>query len=101
VFLATPRRCEQCQHGLKDRRTPSTESRSTRAAKSGDYEESVHEAKADFRIEFEDGSRATFCLANPGSSVVGTRQEQCSRISRVNLAPFIRLKSCYSDVLLI
>jgi hypothetical protein len=30
---------------------------------------SVHEAKADFRIEFEDGSRATFCLANPGSSV--------------------------------
>jgi len=27
----------------------------------------VHEAKADFRIEFEDGSSATatFCLANP------------------------------------
>jgi hypothetical protein len=30
---------------------------------------SVHEAKADFRLEFEDGSSATFCLANPGSSV--------------------------------
>jgi hypothetical protein len=30
---------------------------------------SVHEAKADFKIEFEDGSSATFCLADPGSSV--------------------------------
>jgi hypothetical protein len=30
---------------------------------------SVHEAKAKFRIEFEDGSSATFCLADPGSSV--------------------------------
>jgi hypothetical protein len=30
---------------------------------------SVHEAKADFKIEFEDGSSATFRLANPGSSV--------------------------------
>jgi hypothetical protein len=30
---------------------------------------SVHEAKADFKIEFEDGSSLTFCLANPGSSV--------------------------------
>jgi hypothetical protein len=30
---------------------------------------SVHEAKADFKIEFEDGSSATFSLANPGSSV--------------------------------
>ena len=30
---------------------------------------SVHEAKADFRIDFEDGSSATFCLADPGSSV--------------------------------
>ena len=30
---------------------------------------SVHEAKAEFKIEFEDGSSATFCLANPGSSV--------------------------------
>ena len=29
----------------------------------------VHEAKADFRIEFEDGSSATFCLADPGLSV--------------------------------
>ena len=30
---------------------------------------SVHEVKADFKIEFEDGSSATFCLADPGSSV--------------------------------
>ena len=30
---------------------------------------SVHEVKADFKIEFEDGSSATLCLANPGSSV--------------------------------
>ena len=30
---------------------------------------SVHEAKADFKIEFEDDSSATFCLTDPGSSV--------------------------------
>jgi hypothetical protein len=30
---------------------------------------SVREAKAEFKIEFEDGSTATFCLADPGSSV--------------------------------
>ena len=30
---------------------------------------SVHEAKAEFKIEFEDGSGATLCLADPGSSV--------------------------------
>jgi hypothetical protein len=30
---------------------------------------SVHEAKAEFKIEFEDGSSVTFCLADPGSSV--------------------------------
>jgi hypothetical protein len=30
---------------------------------------SVHEAKAEFKIEFEDGSSATFCLVDPGSSV--------------------------------
>jgi hypothetical protein len=29
----------------------------------------VHEAKAEFRIDFEDGSSATFLLTNPGSSV--------------------------------
>jgi hypothetical protein len=29
----------------------------------------VHEAKADFKSEFEDGSSATFCLGDPGSSV--------------------------------
>jgi coenzyme F420-reducing hydrogenase alpha subunit len=30
---------------------------------------SVHEAKAEFKIEFEDGSTATLQLADPGSSV--------------------------------
>ena len=30
---------------------------------------SVHEAKAEFKIEFEDGSSTTFSLADPGSSV--------------------------------
>ena len=30
---------------------------------------SVHETKVEFRIEFEDSSSATFCLADPGSSV--------------------------------
>jgi len=30
---------------------------------------SVHEAKANFKIEFEDGSSAKLCLADPGSSV--------------------------------
>ena len=30
---------------------------------------SVHETKAEFKIDFEDGSSATFCLADPGSSV--------------------------------
>ena len=30
---------------------------------------SVHEAKAEFRIEFEGGSSTTVCLADPGSSV--------------------------------
>ena len=35
----------------------------------GSKVKSVHEAKADFKIEFEDGSSATFCLADPGSSV--------------------------------
>ena len=29
----------------------------------------VHEAKAEFKIEFEDASSATFRLADPGSSV--------------------------------
>jgi hypothetical protein len=28
----------------------------------------VYEARAEFKIEFEDGSSATFCLADPGSS---------------------------------
>ena len=30
---------------------------------------SVQETKAEFKIDFEDGSTATLCLANPGSSV--------------------------------
>jgi hypothetical protein len=30
---------------------------------------SVHESKVEFKIEFEDGSSATFCLADPGSPV--------------------------------
>ena len=30
---------------------------------------SVHEAKAEFKIEFEDGSSATVSLADPGSSI--------------------------------
>jgi hypothetical protein len=30
---------------------------------------SVHEAKAEFKIDFEDGSSATLNLADPGSSV--------------------------------
>jgi hypothetical protein len=30
---------------------------------------SVHEAKAELKIEFEDGWSATFLLADPGSSV--------------------------------
>jgi hypothetical protein len=30
---------------------------------------SVHEAKAEFKIDFEDGSSATLYLADPGSSV--------------------------------
>ena len=29
----------------------------------------VHEAKAEFKIDFEDGSSATLSLADPGSSV--------------------------------
>ena len=39
------------------------------AVSPGSKVKSVHEAKADFEIEFEDGSSATFSLANPGSSV--------------------------------
>ena len=38
-------------------------------APAGSKVKSVHEAKAEFKIEFEDGSSATFCLADPGSSV--------------------------------
>jgi hypothetical protein len=30
---------------------------------------SVHESKAEFKIDFEEGSSATLCLADPGSSV--------------------------------
>jgi len=41
----------------------------TAAVSPGSKVKSVHEAKADFKMEFEDGSSATFCLADPGSSV--------------------------------
>ena len=39
------------------------------AVLSGSKVKSVHEVRADFRIEFEDGSSVTVSLANPGSSV--------------------------------
>ena len=39
------------------------------AVSPGGKVKSVHEAKAEFKIQFEDGSSATFCLADPGSSV--------------------------------
>ena len=39
------------------------------AVSPGSKAKSVHETKPEFRIEFEDGSSATFCLADPGSSV--------------------------------
>jgi hypothetical protein len=39
------------------------------AVSPGSKVKSVHEAKADFKIEFEDGSSATYCLADPGSFV--------------------------------
>jgi hypothetical protein len=41
----------------------------TVAISQGSKVKSVHEAKADFKIEFEDGSSAKLCLADPGSSV--------------------------------
>ena len=39
------------------------------AVSPGSKVKSVHEAKADFRIEFKDGSSASLSLADPGSSV--------------------------------
>ena len=39
------------------------------AVSPGGKVKSVQEAKAEFKIEFEDGSNAIFCLADPGSSV--------------------------------
>jgi hypothetical protein len=36
---------------------------------SGGKVKSVHEAKAEFKIDFEDGSSVTLCLADPGWSV--------------------------------
>ena len=39
------------------------------AVLSGSNVKSFHEVRADFRIEFEDGSSVTVSLANPGSSV--------------------------------
>jgi hypothetical protein len=45
------------------------------AVSSGSKIKSVDEAKAEFKIGFEDGSSATLCLADPGSSVAVRRQE--------------------------
>jgi hypothetical protein len=42
---------------------------SAAAVSPGSKVKSIHEAKAEFKIEFEDGSSATLCLADPGSSV--------------------------------
>ena len=39
------------------------------AVSPGSEVKSVHEAKAEFKIGFEDGSSAILCLSNPGSSV--------------------------------
>ena len=39
------------------------------AVSPGNKVKSVQEAKAEFKIDFEDGSSATLCLADPGSSV--------------------------------
>ena len=39
------------------------------AVSPGSKVKSVHEAKTEFKIDFEDGSSATLCLADPGSSV--------------------------------
>jgi hypothetical protein len=40
-----------------------------RPSSPGSKIKSVHETKAEFKIEFEDGSIATLRLADPGSSV--------------------------------
>jgi hypothetical protein len=46
----------------------------------GEQSEIRSEAKADFRIEFENGSSATFCLADPGSSVVVRDKERKTEV---------------------
>jgi len=51
------------------------------AVSPGSKVKSVHEAKADFKMEFEDGSSATFCLADPGSSVTVLTRTMRSNIS--------------------
>ena len=52
---------------------------------------SVYETKAEFKIDFEDGSSTKLCLANPSSSVaVGDKSNALEY--RVNLAPLLRLK---------
>jgi hypothetical protein len=43
----------------------------------------VHEAKADFKIEFEDGPSADILPGPTRARPFGTRQKQCRRISRV------------------
>jgi hypothetical protein len=54
------------------------------AVSPGNKVKSVHEAKADFKIEFEDGSSATFCLADPGSSVVVRDKNNAVEYSGIN-----------------
>src|SRR6516162_471636 len=61
------------------------------AASLGSKVTSVQESKAEFKIDFEDGSSTKLCLANPGSSVaVGDKSNALEY--RVNLAPLLRLK---------
>jgi len=61
------------------------------AISQGSKVKSVYETKAEFKIDFEDGSSTKLCLANPGSSVaVGDKSNALEY--RVNLAPLLRLK---------
>jgi hypothetical protein len=55
------------------------------AVSPGSKIKSVHEAKAEFRIEFEDGSSATFCPGRSRPSVAVRDKNKCGRISGVNL----------------
>jgi hypothetical protein len=52
-----------------DRSSMKVKTAGAAAVSPGSKVKSVHEAKAEFKIEFEDASSVTFCLADPGSSV--------------------------------